>query len=151
MPAERRDDQEVAIPSGRGIRSGLSVLRLAVTSRRRNPLWSGHSFRQTGEIYGPVDFMSQSPLVGAFVPAGEKGLSVEAITKSQSPLVGAFVPAMHAHCRFRLSGWSQSPLVGAFVPADAVRGMMRGLGLVAIPSGRGIRSGEGRQGLPLAR
>ena len=62
-------------------------------------------------------FGSQSPLVGAFVPAEEKLMKAMNADKSQSPLVGAFVPAKHL---------TKESAMSVFV---------------AIPSGRGIRSG----------
>ena len=37
---------------------------------------------------------------------------------------------------------SQSPLVGAFVPAERPLAVLAALQSVAIPSGRGIRSGD---------
>ena len=92
---EKIDKVTVAIPSGRGIRSGYVP--------------------EQGDK-GLAD-MSQSPLVGAFVPAFVKQVSDGRADMSQSPLVGAFVPALYGYYADETSSWSQSPLVGAFVPA----------------------------------
>ena len=61
--------------------------------------------------------------------------------KSQSPLVGAFVPAIYKLPALTAIYESQSPLVGAFVPARDNQAALPGEAKVAIPSGRGIRSG----------
>ena len=110
----------VAIPSGRGIRSGHGKRDdKTVVPDGRNPLWSGHSFRQE-----------------------DAALSVR-VPVSQSPLVGAFVPAQTA---------SEMVIRTLFVAIPSGRGIRSGkvdimkTGLqekVAIPSGRGIRSGSG--------
>ena len=85
--------------------------------------------------------MSQSPLVGAFVPALYEIIPHWPTKKSQSPLVGAFVPAMIGLAIGLMAFKSQSPLVGAFVPARMDELMAYAVKKVAIPSGRGIRSG----------
>ena len=108
----------------------------------RNPLWSGHSFRltlrQVAEKYAET---SQSPLVGAFVPADVIFAPDLDTAQSQSPLVGAFVPAKMKLGTNLLGKLSQSPLVGAFVPAERALNILFQGAFVAIPSGRGIRSG----------
>ena len=84
----------------------------------RNPLWSGHSFRPTtNEVSIMKKAMSQSPLVGAFVPAQKVKRDIMLQKLSQSPLVGAFVPAQISLLPTKRQQRSQSPLVGAFVPA----------------------------------
>ena len=87
--------RRVAIPSGRGIRSGPKNVdqsfvehRVAIPSGRG--IRSGTFVRETK---GQRE-VSQSPLVGAFVPAFRTGTLCKLTTQSQSPLVGAFVPAL---------------------------------------------------------
>ena len=61
--------------------------------------------------------MSQSPLIGAFVPGDELGCKTTFDDKeSQSPLIGAFVPGMMNFPLMVSMFLSQSPLIGAFVP-----------------------------------
>ena len=88
---------------------------------------------------------SQSPLVGAFVPAIYSiRIQFRRLHASQSPLVGAFVPANGILIPRSQMDKSQSPLVGAFVPANNNNSRATGKEHVAIPSGRGIRSGAFR-------
>ena len=111
---------------GAFVPAGSGHIAIYVVAECRNPLWSGHSFRLTTKerLNGVLEYVSQSPLVGAFVPA-----------ESPSELL------------YRLEDVSQSPLVGAFVPAHKVyhQSLVERV-LVAIPSGRGIRSGIIRGG-----
>ena len=100
---ENCGDKGVAIPSGRGIRSGRTTRSyLPMRLPRRNPLWSGHSFRLTiYQLQERAFNKSQSPLVGAFVPAIVGSEDDGQVRVSQSPLVGAFVPApeKRGNCR----------------------------------------------------
>ena len=109
----------VAIPSGRGIRSGPSKVR-ELRPHRRVAIPSGRGIRSGQKHPWPgrnTGSESQSPLVGAFVPAFCFGVICGSFDLSQSPLVGAFVPAYLKKLVDNLSDRSQSPLVGAFVPA----------------------------------
>ena len=137
-------ETKVAIPSGRGIRSGvMAELVQTYQGYCRNPLWSGHSFRQmldsnrvekrmsrnplwSGHSFRPYishdgrtwKFSSQSPLVGAFVPARDMRRTHRRRTKVAIPsgrgIRSGKTGGKHHLCLL----WSQSPLVGAFVPAD---------------------------------
>ena len=61
---------------------------------------------------------------------------------SQSPLIGAFVPGTHFFDMKETERKSQSPLIGAFVPGQSA-GTITVVPLkVSIPSDRGIRSGS---------
>ena len=60
----------VSIPSDRGIRSGCHFC----------------IFFDVGSV------VSQSPLIGAFVPGNDEVYLINHISPSQSPLIGAFVP-----------------------------------------------------------
>ena len=106
--------------SGHSFRPKIPILSTP-SVESRNPLWSGHSFRpyKAGWIEKKKP-TSQSPLVGAFVPALRQIHKSCRKVVSQSPLVGAFVPAKGDTDRTVQSAisQSQSPLVGAFVPAD---------------------------------
>ena len=77
VPAEGQQDrksreEQVAIPSGRGIRSGNQVEREQPPAENRVAIPSGRGIR-SGQIPADGDHLdvqkSQSPLVGAFVPA----------------------------------------------------------------------------------
>ena len=146
--ARTEEGQEVvAIPSGRGIRSGSSaVSESRRINRRRNPLWSGHSFRPGLSRRGGVMTQaqpSQSPLVGAFVPAEKtcpqcgrdfcvaipSGRGIRSGCKKQHAAAIAGEgrnPLWSGHSFRRMGGYR----------SRAVQQQ------VAIPSGRGIRSGE---------
>ena len=96
-----------------------------------------------------METLSQSPLVGAFVPAYKAGWipkakpvsrnplwsghsfrhksqakKIKEDKMSQSPLVGAFVPATTAYSLLAYLFKSQSPLVGAFVPALTLKSVV---------------------------
>ena len=61
--------------------------------------------------------MSQSPLIGAFVPGKTYLVKVNLPSGSQSPLIGAFVPGHYCDTViYKQNITSQSPLIGAFVP-----------------------------------
>ena len=84
---------------------------------------------------------SQSPLVGAFVPAHRHRLHPGRV-QGRNPLWSGHSFRPHReefdtvdYCK------SQSPLVGAFVPANRGKPHLQLGRAVAIPSGRGIRSG----------
>ena len=89
------DVKAVAIPSGRGIRSGSTEMHILPEQQQgRNPLWSGHSFRlKVPQLYGFV-IQSRNPLwSGHSFRLIMKTSTSTSKTRSQSPLVGAFVPA----------------------------------------------------------
>ena len=87
--------------------------------------------------------VSQSPLIGAFVPGYSWAIALNNFMKSQSPLIGAFVPGLST-AFMGLTTYQVS------IPSD--RGIRSGckdvavLSLqrddVSIPSDRGIRSGK---------
>ena len=86
--------QIVAIPSGRGIRSGSTKIPILLSSRRV-AIPSGRGIR-SGSFGRPEACLADPVAIpsGRGIRSGKKdGNLNRGLPKSQSPLVGAFVPA----------------------------------------------------------
>ena len=111
----------------------------------RNPLWSGHSFRPALMRSAQSLVISRNPLWSghSFRPKTESPSG--ALTTGRNPLwSGHSFRQRRKWLTYSEKTWSQSPLVGAFVPARASGVLLYTIEdkEVAIPSGRGIRSGR---------
>ena len=133
----------VSIPSDRGIRSGFFIkdedwhwYGVSIPSDRgiRSGLLTTGTFRLIRNVSIPSDRGIRS---GRLL---DRARTMAAVL-SQSPLIGAFVPGCATCEHIWRAAKSQSPLIGAFVPGENIKVNVRSIESVSIPSDRGIRSG----------